>query len=154
VSFPQDGKEPPMPSGDAAGIRETLLKLLAAYNAGDVDAITQPILPEWSVFGTGRGPDGGGDKERLKATFAAGFKTDLHWRHLYVRVYGSVAIASGYLGGTVHLPDGAVLEDNWRFYRVWIKREGRWQMAPEDELPSHETRLLPGFSSRIRVGKK
>ena len=131
-----------MADGDAAQIRQRLIDLLAAYNAGDVEKITECILPDWSVFGGLDQLAPGGDRKRLRAAFEAGFQTDLHWRHLYVRLYGGIAIATGYLGGQVRLPDGRVMEDTWKFYKVWIKKGGAWRMADDDALPPSQTGLL------------
>lgn len=125
----------------AAQIRETLAELLAAYNAGDVDAIARIALLDWIVFGTRGTVSGGGDRGRLEEAFAAGLRTDLHWQHLYVRVYGDVAIASGYIAGSVRLPNAAPFEGPWRFYKVWTRREGEWRME-EGELPEGAVGLL------------
>ena len=126
----------------AAQIRELLAELLAAYNSGDVDAIARIALLDWIVFGTRRTVSSGGDRERLEEAFAAGLRTDLHWQHLYVRVYGDVAIASGYIVGSVRLPHAAPFEGPWKFYKVWTRREGEWRMAEEGELPEGAVGLL------------
>ena len=140
-----------MAGGDTAHIRQLLIALLAAYNAGDAEKITECILPDWSVFGGRDQFVPGGDRERLQAAFASGFRTDLHWRHLYVRLYGRIAIATGYLGGQVHMPDGRVLEDTWKFYKVWLKKEGKWCMASDDELPPASPPLLPTSGDRQEI---
>lgn len=131
-----------MPDEGAAQIRETLAELVAAYNSGDVDTIARIALLDWVVFGTRGTVSSGGDRERLEEAFAAGLRTDLHWQHLYVRVYGEVAIASGCIAGSVHLPNAAPVEGPWMFYKVWTRREGEWRMAEEGELPEGAGGLL------------
>jgi|SRR5215472_10184206 len=42
-----------------------------------------------------------------------------------VRVYGDAAVVSGRLQRTRTL-NGKTLDDDWRFIKVYVKREGRW----------------------------
>jgi hypothetical protein len=103
---------------------------------------------DWSVFGTGNTPDRSDRQTRLAEIFAAGLRMDLHWRQLYVRVYGDIAIASGYIGGWVRFPDGDRIQGQWRFHRVWIRRDRAWHMAPEGDLPAEAAGLLADMASQ------
>jgi uncharacterized protein (TIGR02246 family) len=42
-----------------------------------------------------------------------------------VRVYGDAAVVSGRLQRT-RTPNGKTLDDDWRFIKVYVKRDGRW----------------------------
>ncbi len=45
-----------------------------------------------------------------------------------VRVYGDAAVVSGHLLRTRTL-SGKTIDDNWNFLKVYVKREGRWQVV-------------------------
>jgi len=45
-----------------------------------------------------------------------------------IRVYGETAVVTGRLERTRNL-NGRDVEDNWRFTKVYIRREGRWQVV-------------------------
>jgi len=47
---------------------------------------------------------------------------------LKVRVYGDAAIVSGRLQRTRTL-NGKTVDDDWRFTKLYIRREGRWQVV-------------------------
>jgi len=57
---------------------------------------------------------------------------------LKVRVYGDAAVVSGRLQRTRTLGEKAV-NDDWRFTKLYVRREGRWQVvafhAPEAAQP-------------------
>lgn len=130
----------------SAEIRGALTRLLAAYNTGDAATIAQTPLLDWRVFGAPEPPDPRDQQERLRAVFAAGLRLDLHWRQLYVQIYGDVAIASGYIGGWVSLPGEPPVQEQWRFHKVWLHRDQAWRLAEADELPRAAVGLLPNPS--------
>ncbi len=47
---------------------------------------------------------------------------------LKVRVYGDAAVVSGRLRRTRTL-NGKTVDDDWRFTKLYIRREGRWQVV-------------------------
>jgi ketosteroid isomerase-like protein len=47
---------------------------------------------------------------------------------LKVRVYGDAAVVSGRLQRTRTL-NGKTVDDDWRFTKLYIRREGRWQVV-------------------------
>ena len=47
---------------------------------------------------------------------------------LRIRVYGDAAVVTGRLQRTRTL-NGQVKEDDWRFTKVYIRRDGRWQVV-------------------------
>lgn len=45
-----------------------------------------------------------------------------------VRVYGDAAVVTGLLNRT-RIMDGKTLEDNWRFTKVYVRRDGKWKVV-------------------------
>ena len=74
----------------------------------------------------------------MMALFDSGFKTDLQWRHMKVKVFGKSAIVTGYLTGAVTLPGGNVLQDSWRTSLMWFQEAGKWKI-----VHFHASFLLP-----------
>ena len=103
---------------------------LAAFNTRDVAALLTYAHPEETSFG-GLGAllaeGNAANEEYIKGMFEAGLKPDLQWRHLKVKVFGSTAVSTGYLVGTVHLPDGNILDTSWRNSMMWIRQEETWK---------------------------
>ena len=113
---------------------------LSALNAGDVTALLPYYHSEETSFG-GLGDlltEGIHTKEFMTAFFESGFKTDLQWRHMKVKVFGKAAVVTGYLTGTVTLPGGTVLPDSWRSSVMWVQQEGEWKI-----VHFHASELLP-----------
>lgn len=48
--------------------------------------------------------------------------------NLKVRIYGDAAVVSGRLERTRTL-NGTAVEDNWRFTKVYVRRDQRWQVV-------------------------
>ena len=114
---------------EEADVRAAAEGLLAAYREGDVDAIARYWFPEGAAFWENGGLLAKFDEARLKAMVERGFKTEMQWRHLDVRVYGGTAVATGYLTGTITLPNGLAEQGSWRDSTVWVKQGGRWKIA-------------------------
>ena len=54
---------------------------------------------------------------------------DLQLRHLNVKVYGNVAVVTGYVVGTETSPDGTTEEVANRRTAVLVKQGGQWKEA-------------------------
>ena len=96
---------------DVADIKAASVKHFATLNAGEVGVYIRHHLPERSVFGGGGGLLNELDsleaqEKSLQARVDAGLKTNLQLRHLNVKVYGNVAVVTGYVVGTETSPDG------------------------------------------------
>ena len=74
----------------------------------------------------------------MRAAFEAGFKTDLKWRHMAVKVFGKAAVVTGYLAGSATLPGGTVVPNSWRTTVTWIHGDDAWQI-----VHFHASTLLP-----------
>ena len=132
----------PAAADDAADVKAAALKLIAAYNAGDADAMMQYAHPDYSRFQVGGGLlVEGANKDRLKAALEGGLKINWQHRHLQVKVYGNTAITTGYLTGTITLPNSTTLQGPWRHSSVWMKQGGQWKRAHY-----HASQLLPAPS--------
>ena len=121
---------------DEDDVRAAVLELLAAQNAGDVDAWAEKVHPEFSIFFyDGDLLSEGFDKNALKAVLDAGLKFDWEIRHLGVKVYGNTAVVTGYNAGTLTLPDGTSQQGARRFTEVWNKQGGQWMQVHRHASP-------------------
>ncbi len=124
---------------DVSDVKEAWVKVNAAFNAGDVDIMSQYIHAEASLFNyEGRTLSEGFDKDGFKAGFDAGLKFDWDANHLNVKVYGNAAVVTGYHVGTITLPNGDVSQGTRRFSEVWIKENGNWK-----QVHRHASQLEP-----------
>lgn len=121
------GADPRAESEVAAAVAE----LVAAYNAGDVDRIARRLSAEQNGFR----PEGDGlrtftDVDELRRAFGSGVKVNFEMRELGVAVYGDAALATGYFGGTVALPNGQTRKDGpHRASFVWNRQGGEWKLV-------------------------
>ncbi|MDA2924917.1 nuclear transport factor 2 family protein [Acidobacteria bacterium AH-259-L09] len=112
---------------DVDDVKAAALDLIAAYNTADVGAIAKYTHPDYSSFrGTGLLVEAF-NKEGLQAAFEAGLKFNRRVRHLQVKVYGNVAVATRYVVGTITLTDRTILSGPWRSSSVWVKQGGQWK---------------------------
>ena len=125
---------------EAGDVKAATEGWISALNAANVSALLPYYQSEETSFG-GLGDlltEGVHTKEFMTAFFESGFKTDLQWRHLKVKVFGKAAVVTGYLAGAVTLPGGTVLEDSWRTSVMWVQEEGSWKI-----VHFHASYLLP-----------
>jgi uncharacterized protein (TIGR02246 family) len=130
----------PAMADDADDIRAATVAHFAALNAGDAEAFVQHHQPDNTEFP----PDNGllvesdsleSQKKILQAEFDAGLKTNLQLRHLKVKVYGNIAVVTGYVVGTVTLPGGESQQTTGRRSAVLIKQAGQWKEAHAHSSP-------------------
>jgi len=118
------------PQPDTSEVKE-LMRLESVWNEahekGDVSALEKlwaddlevtvprmPVMSKSDVLGFAR-------SGRMK--FQRYQTSDLK-----VRVYGDAAVVSGRLQRTRTL-NGKTVDDDWRFTKLYIRREGRWQVV-------------------------
>ena len=132
---------------DAATIKTMGEEAIAAYSAGDVEATAPYWLPDATAFFGGGVPLGEGfNQEEMKAQLEAGLKYDFQLRDVEVKVYGKTAVSTGYLEGTVTLPNGNVAPGPWRISFTWLQKDGQWKTAH-----LHVSELLPEVHAAQRA---
>ncbi len=128
-------------TGVQAGDVEDIIALeqghYLARNNGDLDTWVQYHLPEHYGFGPGgallsHGTSAEEEKRSLKAQLDAGMKYNHRLVHDDVKVFGDVAITTGYVVGSSTSPDGRTNQVMMRRTGVVIKRDGQWK-----ELHNH-----------------
>ncbi len=128
-------------TGVQAGDVEDIIALeqghYLARNNGDLDTWVQYHLPERYGFGPGGGLLSHGtsaeeEKRSLKAQLDGGMKYNHRLVHVDVKVFGDVAITTGYVVGSSTSPDGRTNQAMMRRTGVVIKRNGQWK-----ELHNH-----------------
>jgi len=117
----------PQQNQDTAVVQE-LMKLETVWNEaqqnGDADSLDKlwadelevtvpkmPVMSKSEVLGLARS-----GRMKFQRYQTSGVK---------VRVYGDAAVVSGRLQRTRTL-NGKTLDDDWRFIKVYVKRDGRW----------------------------
>ncbi|MDA2934168.1 DUF4440 domain-containing protein [Acidobacteria bacterium AH-259-D05] len=124
---------------DVDDVKAAVRGHFAAVNAGDADAYIPYYPTEGSAFGGGELLERFYSLEERKndfqATVDSGIKRNLQMRHLEVRIYGSVAVATGYLVGTVTNPDGSTNQVNQQRTGVLIKQGGQWKEVHRHNSP-------------------
>ncbi len=113
---------------------------LEHFTTQSADVITQHHLAGHTGFGADGGLLGVTDsleEERndLRAEFNAGLKRNLQLRHLDAKIYGDVAITTGYVIGTQTLPDGTTERVANRRTAVLIKQGGQWKEVHTHNSP-------------------
>ena len=120
----------PAIAGDADDVKSAVLKMNAAWNAGDIETISEHNA-DGSLFNfTGLLlVNTEFDKERTKSQFEEGLKYDRTWKHLEVTVYGNSAVVTGYHVGRATLPDGTYRDGTRRVSEFWTKMGGKWKLV-------------------------
>ena len=74
-------------------------------------------------------------RKAFQASVAAGFKRNYQLRNLEVKVYGNTAVVTGYLVGSMTVPNGDV--NRWTDLRtgVWVKQGGTWKEVHMHQSP-------------------
>ncbi len=117
---------------DAEEIRKATRVHMATLNAGDAEAHIGHHLARHSAFRA----DGGRleettslDQQRvgLRSLYAGGFKSSQELRDLKVEVYGSAAVVTAYVTGSVTLPSGETRKVAERRTAVLVKQDGEWK---------------------------
>ena len=126
-----DDKEDVMAARDAA---------IAAWNAGDVDAIQGHYAPDFTRYGAGGNLLGGAwNWAGLKDWFERGAKVAIsRIRHREAKVYGNTAVLTRYSRLTVTQPDGTSRTTTRRSTGVWVKQNGQWK-----SVHGHSSLLTP-----------
>jgi len=128
-------------TGVQAGDVEDIIALekghYLARNNGDVDTWVQYHLPERDGYGPGGGLLSEGttteeERKSLKAQFDAGMKYNHRLIQVDVKVFGDIAITTGYVVGSSTSPNGTTNQVMMRRTGVVIKRDGQWK-----ELHNH-----------------
>jgi len=110
------------------------------FTTQNVDVIVQHHLAGHSGFGVDGGLLGVTDsleeeRNNLRAEFNAGLKRNLQLRHLEAKIYGDVAVTTGYVIGTRILPDGTTERVANRRTAVLIKQGGQWKEVHTHNSP-------------------
>lgn len=114
---------------DVGDIKKSAERVLAAYSSGDAAKAAAFFAEGADLFGGNGRMLVDFSEDELAEAFAAGTKYDLAWRDLTARVHGETGITSGYIEGSVTLPDGTVIPANWRNSATWVKDGGKWKLA-------------------------
>ena len=119
-------------AGDVEDIKKATLEHFATLNAGNAAAHIEHHLGGHTTFAQIGGllqVDDSLEEEikDLQAQFDAGLKLDLQVKYLDVKVYGNIAIVTGYVDGTSTAPDGTTDQVMIRRTAVLIKQGKKWK---------------------------
>lgn len=130
---------------DADDVKEAVLELNAAHNAGDVEIVSK-YLSELSIFNLAGNLllEVEFNKNELRARIEDGLKTNRSWRHLEVEVYGNTALVTGYHLGRTTSPDGSFIQGTRRVSEFWVKKGGNWK-----SVHRHASQLEPDEREQV-----
>ena len=116
---------------DGADVGAAAEAWITAVNAGDVANLIPLYHADETSFGGFGGllSEGVHTEDEMSALFESGFKTDLKWRHVAVKVFGKAAVVTGYLAGSATLPGGTVVQNSWRTSMMWVHDGEAWQIV-------------------------
>jgi ketosteroid isomerase-like protein len=135
---------------DVADVKAAVVALFKSLNETDADAFVKSQRLSRSWFG----PSGAllvelgpADRESTQADWDKGWEYNISTRHIDVKVYGDVAVVTGYLEGRSTSPDGTKSRGTYRMTLVWVKRDGQWNVVHR-----HQSQLEPTPREVIRPG--
>ncbi len=113
---------------------------LEHFTAQSADVITQHHLAGHTGFGADGGLLGVTDsleeeRKTRRAETDAGLTRNMQLRHLDAKIYGDVAVTTGYVIGTRTLPDGTTERVANRRTAVLIKQGGQWKEVHTHNSP-------------------
>ena len=126
-------------AGDVEDVIVARDAVIAAWNAGDVDAIQKHYAPGYTNYGDrGNLLSGVWGWASLKDWFERGAKVAVSRVHnTEVQVYGNTAVMTYYARVVVTQPDGESRTATRRITDVWVKQNGQWKVH------SHFSLLTP-----------
>ena len=128
------------PSADPAAeaeIKTALMDIVDGYNAGKVEQIEKRLGAQQNRYpGDGSFLTTFIDGPEMRQLFQAGFKVKFEVQNLETAVYGSNAISTFIMSGTVNPPNGAPRPDGpWRSSMFWNKQDGVWKLVHSHQSP-------------------
>ena len=127
---------------DVDDVKAAVQSYFDAINSGNAAGVARHRIPEYSVFVGGglidRSSSSAEQGNGIQVQTDAGWKRDYRIQHLEVRIYGNAAVVTGYLTGTLTIPDGTVIQQRQQRTGVWIKQGGQWK-----EVHRHGSQLFP-----------
>jgi CubicO group peptidase (beta-lactamase class C family) len=139
-----------------AEVAAAVADLVAAYNAGDAERIARRLGAQQNGFQS----EGGAlrpiaDVEELRGAFRSGVKLNFEMRDPGVAVYGDTALATGYFGGTVTLPNGQTRKDGpHRATFVWNRQNGEWKLVHSHLSPPGGALVTDRWRQRFEAVSK
>jgi len=128
------------PNADAvaeAEIKTAVMDIVNGFNSGNVEQIENRLGVQQNRY-----PGEGGflttfiDGPEMRQLFQAGFKVKFEVQDVETAVYGSNAISTFIMSGTVTPPNGTVRPDGpWRSSMFWNKQDGVWKLVHSHQSP-------------------
>lgn len=124
-------KSPTADPAAEAEVKAALMDIIGGFNAGSVDQIEKRLAAQQNRFqGEGGFLTSFIDPADLRGGFQAGLKVNLEVQNLEAAVYGTNAITTFIMSGTVTPPNGTARPDGpWRGSIFWNKQDGVWKLV-------------------------
>lgn len=115
------------PALEEEAVKKAYESYVQSWKAKDLAALEQELSPDYMAVNF----DG---KVSTKENEIATAKTDIDWQVMTVdeihgRVWGSAAIATGFISAQGTKPDGSRLSTRVRFLAALVKQNNRWQLV-------------------------
>lgn len=125
-----------------AEVRNAELEQLDAARRGDADDFASHFHPDMDVFWHDGRPliQAPECQAALRTPFEQGFKMDFQYEDLEIRlITDTVAVLTGYLGGTIQSSDGNEFEMGFRLTSVRVNEGDKWRIIHWHESPSQSS---------------
>jgi CubicO group peptidase (beta-lactamase class C family) len=130
-------KSPTTDPAAEAEVKSAVMEIVKGYNTGNVDQIERRLSAQQNRY-----PGEGGlltsfvNGTDLRQAFQAGFKVNTEVQNLEIATYGSTAISTFIMSGTVTPPNGPPRPDGpWRTSMFWNKQDGDWKLVHSHQSP-------------------
>ncbi|MBA2527928.1 MAG: beta-lactamase family protein [Pyrinomonadaceae bacterium] len=139
-----------------AEVKAAVMDLIAGFNAGSVDQIERRLAPQQNRF-----PGEGGfltsfiDASELRGAFQSGFKLNFRVDNLETAVYGTTAVSTFFMSGTITPSNGIPRADGpWRSSLFWNKQDGAWKLVHSHQSAMNRAMITEKHQQRFDTVSK
>ena len=139
-----------------AEVKAAVMDLIGGFNAGSVDQIERRLAPQQNRF-----PGEGGfltsfiDASELRGAFQSGFKLNFRVDNLEAAVYGTTAVSTFFMSGTITPSNGTPRKDGpWRSSLVWNKQDGAWKLVHSHQSAMNSAMITEKHQQRFDTVSK
>ena len=149
-------KSPSPDAGAEAEIKTALMEIVNGYNSGNVEQIEKRLAAQQNRYpGDGSFLTSFIDGPEMRQAFQSGFKVKFEVQDVETAVYGSNAISTFIMSGTITPPNGAARPDGpWRSSMFWNKQDGVWKLVHSHQSPLNSSVITEKRRQRFETISK
>jgi CubicO group peptidase (beta-lactamase class C family) len=139
-----------------AEVKAAVMDLIGGFNAGSVEQIERRLALQQNRF-----PGEGGfltsfiDASELRGAFRSGFKLNFRVDDLETAVYGTSAVSTFFMSGTITPSNGTPRSDGpWRSSLFWNKQDGMWKLIHSHQSAMNRAMITERHQQRFDTVSK